>query len=240
MSGASGSAPHLRFRDKVAARFRRTGGSASPLSSTSSLQPSSAVVAQALPVPSPAVAASAPLTTSLPYASTSPSCPLLEDALKRLPDRDQSILRAYIPNTTIDIDKALRLTFNAAEEKQRQCAEKRWTFTWAGRRVILKEEADKVVRWLNRFTTVGDAVANIDPVHIGLPWAGIHLLLEVRGTITAHARNLSLMIEDCCIRGEPNVLTAPWVRNHPLHDQSTQGVPGFSRSCSRDPRKIES
>ena len=44
----------------------------------------------------------------------------------------------------------------------------------------MEEEADKVVGWLNRFTAVGDVVANVDPVHVGLPWAGIRLLLEVR------------------------------------------------------------
>ena len=44
----------------------------------------------------------------------------------------------------------------------------------------MKGEADKVVGWLNRFTAVGDVVANVDPVHMGLPWAGIRLLLEVK------------------------------------------------------------
>ncbi len=52
-----------------------------------------------------------------------------------------------------------------------------------GRTVVLKEKADKVVGWLNRFAAVGDVVANVDPVHVGLPWAGIRLLLEVK----AHA-----------------------------------------------------
>jgi hypothetical protein len=53
-------------------------------------------------------------------------------------------------------------------------------FTFAGRTVTLKEEADKVVHWLNRFKSVGDVAVNADPVHAGLPWAGIRLLLEVR------------------------------------------------------------
>ena len=78
-----------------------------------------------------------------------------------------------------DIDFALEQALAAAKEKQRYCIEKRWTFTFMGRTVVMKEEADKVVGWLNRFTAAGDVVANVDPVHVGLPWAGIRLLLEV-------------------------------------------------------------
>jgi hypothetical protein len=32
---------------------------------------------------------------------------------------------------------------------------------------------------LHIFKAVGDVVANIDPVHVGLPWAGILAILEV-------------------------------------------------------------
>ena len=70
-------------------------------------------------------------------------------------------------------------TLQAAKEKQRVCEEKRWRFIIAGRTIILKEVADKVVHWLSQFTEVGDAVANVDPIHVGLPWAGIRLLLQV-------------------------------------------------------------
>lgn len=79
-----------------------------------------------------------------------------------------------------DIDLAVEQALAAAKEKQRCCIEKRWTFTFTGRTIVLKEEANKVVGWLNRFTAVGDVVANVDPVHMGLPWAGIRLLLKLK------------------------------------------------------------
>ena len=44
----------------------------------------------------------------------------------------------------------------------------------------LGDEADKVLLWLDRFKSVGDIAVNADPIHAGLPWAGIRLLLEVR------------------------------------------------------------
>ena len=79
-----------------------------------------------------------------------------------------------------DIDLAFDQAFTAAKEKQRYCIEKRWKFTFGGRTVDLKEEADKLVGWVDRFKAVGDIVANVDPMHVGLPWAGIRLLLEVK------------------------------------------------------------
>jgi ankyrin repeat domain-containing protein 50 len=46
--------------------------------------------------------------------------------------------------------------------------------------VRLAQEADKVLLWLDRFKSMGDIAVNADPIHTGLPWAGIRLLLEVR------------------------------------------------------------
>ncbi len=113
--------------------------------------------------------------------STPPSNPdLFDDVLKRLSDDDRAILQDYILNNASDIDLALEQALAAAKEKQRCCIEKRWTFTFTGRAVDVKEEADKVVGWLDRFKAVGDIVANVDPMHVGLPWAGIRLLLEVK------------------------------------------------------------
>ncbi len=123
-----------------------------------------------------AVPLSSPQATSTP--SSNPN--LLQDVLTRLSDDDRAILQDYMFHNASDIDLALEQALAAAKEKQRCCIEKRWTFIFTGRTVLVKEEADKVVGWLNRFTAVGDVVANVDPVHVGLPWAGIRLLLEVK------------------------------------------------------------
>ena len=95
-----------------------------------------------------------------------------------------------------DIDVALEQALAAAKEKQRCCIEKRWTFTFTGRTVVVKEQADKVVGWLNRFTAVGDIVANVDPVHVGLPWAGIRLLLEVKACASKSTTQRSYALID--------------------------------------------
>ena len=66
-----------------------------------------------------------------------------------------------------------------ARELQQRSKIKRWTWTYRGRQIYLFEQADKVVRLLDRFKAVGDIVANVDPVHVGLPWAGVRAILEV-------------------------------------------------------------
>lgn len=104
--------------------------------------------------------------------------------LKRLLDDDRATLKDYICHNTSDIGLALEQALVAAKAKQQHCIEKRWTFTVTGRTIAVKEKADKVVGWLNRFTAVGDIVANVDPVHVGLPWAGIRLLLEVKACVS--------------------------------------------------------
>jgi hypothetical protein len=35
------------------------------------------------------------------------------------------------------------------------------------------------VKWLDQFKHIGDVVSNADPVHVGLPWVKIRLLLKV-------------------------------------------------------------
>lgn len=49
-----------------------------------------------------------------------------------------------------------------------------------GKTVELKAVANKVLLWLDKFKQIGDVASNADPVHIGLPWAGLRFLLEVR------------------------------------------------------------
>jgi len=52
---------------------------------------------------------------------------------------------------------------------QQRCKIKRWSWNYKGRQVYLADQVDKVVRLLDKFKAVGDVVANVDPVHVGLP-----------------------------------------------------------------------
>ena len=106
-------------------------------------------------------------------------CDLLDKALALLDERERVTIQRYLPSGTDDVESALEGILEAAKEKQKICVDKRWTFTAWGHTVRLREEADKVILWLDRFKTVGDIAVNADPIHAGLPWAGIRVLLEV-------------------------------------------------------------
>jgi hypothetical protein len=127
---------------------------------------------------SSANARASPVQSCAPAANTQ-SSNLLEKALGLLKERERAIIRENILPNTNDIGSALGDVLRAAQEKQKICDDKRWTFTIKGRHVMLREEADKVVVWLDRFKAAGDIAVNADPIHAGLPWAGIRLLLEV-------------------------------------------------------------
>ncbi|KAL8696376.1 MAG: hypothetical protein Q9201_007692 [Fulgogasparrea decipioides] len=194
---------HLTFRSRASSpspsplsRSNQTvTSSTAQITNSSSTQAVSSSTAPAGPVLTNLPAAdAAPLSS--PQATSTPSSnpSLLHDVLKRLSDDDRAILQDYMFHNASDIDLALEQALAAAKEKQRCCIEKRWTFTFSGRTVVLKEKADKVVGWLNRFAAVGDVVANADPVHVGLPWAGIRLLLEAA---VSEANQMTSLLVGC-------------------------------------------
>lgn len=89
----------------------------------------------------------------------------------------------------------LKDVLEAAEKKRRLCREKQWTFTVNGKERTSKSQAEHLIKWLERFKFVGDIAANADPLHFGLPWAGLRLLLEVclHGTLHESLSDINQM-----------------------------------------------
>ncbi|RFU33960.1 hypothetical protein B7463_g2386, partial [Scytalidium lignicola] len=67
------------------------------------------------------------------------------------------------------------------ENKKNECEKKKWIlFTRNdGTEVKLRDVLEKIVSWVRRFETIGDAIVSFDPVHAALPWAGVKFLIEV-------------------------------------------------------------
>jgi hypothetical protein len=120
------------------------------------------------------------LVQPCPTAAVALGQALLNRALELLSPQERVTIEEHIIATTDDIISAVEKALNAAQMKQNLCENKRWTFTIGGHIVTLREEADKVLLWLDRFKQVGDIAMNADPIHAGLPWAGIRLLLEIQ------------------------------------------------------------
>jgi hypothetical protein len=104
---------------------------------------------------------------------------VLADALEKLDEKERDTVRALLSPSTFRVDDALHEAYNKAKELQARSASKRWSWTYRGRQVYVQDQADKLVRFIDKFTLVGDAAASIDPVHAGLPWAGVRSILEV-------------------------------------------------------------
>jgi hypothetical protein len=64
-------------------------------------------------------------------------------------------------------------------EKQRMSQERAWNITFGGRRIVLRDVAAKITTWLTSFKDIGDLISQADPVHIGIPWSAIKIVLSI-------------------------------------------------------------
>jgi len=68
----------------------------------------------------------------------------------------------------------------AAVEKRDRCKDRQWKFKRRdGTVIVLRDVFDKVVTWLNKLQNIGDFVAQLDQVHLALPWSIIKFFLQV-------------------------------------------------------------
>lgn len=103
---------------------------------------------------------------------------LWSNAFKSLPvEAQKSISESQKASSKVEL---LQILLDVTEQKRKQCDDQKWKFTVKGRTINLADEADTIVRWLNRFKAFGDIAVNYDPNHAALPWAGESFLLEVR------------------------------------------------------------
>lgn len=74
----------------------------------------------------------------------------------------------------------LRHVLIAAAAKRDTAIGSRWTYKRIdGKMVIIRDVLEKVVSCIDRYTGAIDVAANADPIHVGLPWAMIKVILQV-------------------------------------------------------------
>lgn len=105
-------------------------------------------------------------------------------AMRGLPEDDQALIRDMLPTQDLgqDLSQNIKELVTLARTKQRACEESSYEFSFQGKKIILRDVAQKVIYWLNRFKDVGDVAVNFDPIHAALPWAGVRFLLQVIST----------------------------------------------------------
>jgi hypothetical protein len=66
------------------------------------------------------------------------------------------------------------------DQRKAAMEKKQWSFKYRGRIVKIRDCFNVVVKAVLKFKDLGSALARLDPVHAGIPWACIMAVLEVR------------------------------------------------------------
>lgn len=120
-----------------------------------------------------------PANQAVGGASSTKDLTFLENVLGRLTEEQRSTLHSSYAQGSGDISSTFTMAVEAAENKKQLCISKQWTFKIGSRTISTREKAEKVVEMLDKFKRIGDIAAGADPIHFGLPWAGVSLILQV-------------------------------------------------------------
>ena len=63
--------------------------------------------------------------------------------------------------------------------KRKQVLQKQWRLQWGNKSIKVRTQIDRIVKIIGAFKEAGSVAVNADPLHAGLPWAGICFLLAV-------------------------------------------------------------
>lgn len=103
----------------------------------------------------------------------------LDDVLDELEPQQRTIISQYCGQAASDVSESMHEALAATEKQKELCDEKRWKVTVGTRKLYLREKADTIIDLISKFKDLGTAVASLDPVHAGLPWAGVCVLLQI-------------------------------------------------------------
>jgi hypothetical protein len=102
-----------------------------------------------------------------------------DQACDRLDPKEKAFIQEHVI-TAVRTHTDFQIVLKAVQEKKQTCQEGRWKFSFKGHEVVLCDVADRVCGWLKKLEQIGNITVSVDPLHAGLPWAGIRLLLQVR------------------------------------------------------------
>ncbi|RPB06631.1 hypothetical protein P167DRAFT_580246 [Morchella conica CCBAS932] len=190
----------------------RTSCNPSDLSSTVSQLSESIAPPSVVPSPSPqdtvlsfpAIAQSSQSAPSeeLYFNAASTSIPSLipantpeelwEKAFKKLSPQDRHSIHCSTSSSKIDI---LSQIIQMTHQRREQYEENQWKIRYGEKTVVIRDVADKVIRWMDKFKSIGNIAVSVDPVHAALPWAAFRFLLIVAGEDSARVGSVFLVLE---------------------------------------------
>ena len=102
---------------------------------------------------------------------------LLDQALQRLTDEERVTIKKYIP--AAKDNTPLQGILAAAKRNQSICEEKELKVITLGRNLMLKDSAERIIKWLEILTMSTEVVVNAYAVEGNIPWTGVGMLLQV-------------------------------------------------------------
>jgi hypothetical protein len=58
--------------------------------------------------------------------------------------------------------------------------QKQWVLQWDQKSIVVRDQVERIVNPVQTFSKLGTTIAQFDPVHVGIPWAGVCAILTVR------------------------------------------------------------
>jgi len=108
--------------------------------------------------------------------ASSSSSNLWLDAVRVLSREGTHLVNFDQPDKRLVLEDILALV----QAKREQCIQGCWKYTRRnGKVVVLRDVCDRVFNVVSKFMEFGPVIAQIDPIHVGLPWAALYSLLKV-------------------------------------------------------------
>ena len=132
------------------------------------------------------------ITSQTSPQSNTPKSITLVDVLDKLSEKEKRIILDCCPDSTSDIRTAVDSTLHAAEDQKQRCIRNRWEVKVGKKTIALRSKADKMIAFTNKVKDVGTMIASVDPVHAGLPWAAVCVLLQM---VVADANQMQALLD---------------------------------------------
>jgi hypothetical protein len=83
-----------------------------------------------------------------------------------------------LPFTDDDKRDYLENVLDQAVRSRDACRERGLKFKFGEKTFVVRDLADKILSWVEKFKEIGDIAMQHDPGHAALPWAGMRLVLQ--------------------------------------------------------------
>jgi hypothetical protein len=84
----------------------------------------------------------------------------------------------------MQVDNTVRQTMKTMTNKQ-------WVLHWGSNDIKIRNQVERIVKVIQTVSGLASAAASLDPLHAGLAWAGICVVLPVRNARSIHTDTCS-------------------------------------------------